>query len=45
MVRIARELFAHARAVNPDWPSEREREADLAHHVELKRALSSVSRR
>ncbi|MFL5393074.1 MAG: hypothetical protein ACJ79G_09585 [Myxococcales bacterium] len=35
MVRIARELFAHARAVNPDWPSEREREADLAHHVEL----------
>ncbi|MFL5428389.1 MAG: hypothetical protein ACJ79M_02110 [Myxococcales bacterium] len=45
MVRIARELFAHARAVNPDWPSEREREADLAHHVELKRALSSVRRR
>ncbi|MFL5446387.1 MAG: hypothetical protein ACJ78W_17850 [Myxococcales bacterium] len=45
MVRIARELFAHARAVNPDLPSQRERDADLAHHVELKRALASVRRR
>lgn len=44
MVRAARELFAHARAVNPDWPPAREREADLAHHVELKRALSRVRR-
>jgi hypothetical protein len=44
MVRMARELFAHARAVKPDWPSAREREADLLHHVELKRALSSVRR-
>lgn len=43
-VRIARELFAHARALNPGWPSAREREADLAHHVELKRALTSVRR-
>jgi len=42
MVRIARELFAHARAVDPAWPSARERKADLAHHVELKRSLSSV---
>jgi hypothetical protein len=42
MVRIAREVFAHARAVNPDWPSDRE--ADLAHHVELKRAPSSARR-
>jgi hypothetical protein len=44
-VRIGRELFAHARAVDAAWPSAREREADLAHHVELKRALASVRHR
>jgi hypothetical protein len=38
-VRLARELFAHARAIDPAWPSQREREADLAHQVELKRLL------
>jgi hypothetical protein len=43
-LRIARALFAHARAVDPGWPSVREREADLAHHVELKRLLMSVRR-
>jgi hypothetical protein len=41
---IARELFAHARAVDPGWPSVRKREADLAHHVELKGLLASVRR-
>jgi hypothetical protein len=43
-LRIARDLYAHARAVDPDWPSAREREADLAHHVELKRLLGNVRR-
>jgi hypothetical protein len=30
-------LLVHARRVRRDWPSAREREDDLAHHVELKR--------
>jgi len=42
MVQIARDLFAHARKVDPDWPSASERKADLDHHVALKRALASV---
>jgi hypothetical protein len=32
-------LMAHMRRVRPDWPSERERDEDLAHHIALKRAI------
>lgn len=42
-IRGARELFAHAKALDPSWPPSREREADLAHHVALKRALDRAS--
>jgi hypothetical protein len=42
--RIACALYEHMRAVRPDWPSERERAADFAHHVELKRILERASR-
>jgi len=43
LLRAARELFEHARAVNPAWPSARDRAADLAHHVELKRLLARAA--
>ncbi len=33
--QLASELFAHARALKPDWPDSAEREADLASHVRL----------
>jgi hypothetical protein len=36
-------LWIHMRAVRPDWPSEQERRADLAHHVALKRLLDRAA--
>lgn len=43
LLRAARALFEHARAVNPDWPGARERSADLEHHVKLKRWLDRAA--
>ena len=39
----AQALWAHMRMLRPDWPSDEERRVDLAHHLELKRALERVS--
>ena len=36
-------LWVHMRQVNPDWPSEAERQEDLAHHVALKRAIDRAA--
>jgi len=36
-------LREHARRVRPDWPTSRDRDADLAHHVELKRRLERAA--
>ena len=36
-------LLEHARRVRPDWPTPRDREADLAHHVALKSLLDRVA--
>ncbi len=41
-LRIADELRAHALAVRPDWPSDEERAADLAHHARLAAELRRV---
>lgn len=38
--RILRE---HARRVRPDWPTKRDRDEDLAHHLELRRRLDLVA--
>jgi hypothetical protein len=38
-LEAGRMLRAHARRVRPDWPTERDRDDDLAHHVELKRRI------
>jgi hypothetical protein len=43
-IRLARGLWVHARALDPAWPHEREREADLASHVELKALLDRAAR-
>ncbi|WP_437812025.1 hypothetical protein [Sorangium sp. So ce1078] len=36
-------LYDHARRVRPDFPTERERAEDLAHHIELKRLLERAA--
>ena len=36
-------LWVHMRQINPDWPTEAERREDLAHHVELKRAIDRAA--
>lgn len=41
---VALILHEHMRLVNPDWPSESDRQEDLAHHVALKRALDRAAR-
>ena len=42
-LEAARELREHARKVRPDWPTARDREADLAHHVALKRRIDRAA--
>jgi hypothetical protein len=36
-------LWTHMRRVRPDWPTEADRRADLAHHLALKRALERAA--
>ena len=36
-------LWVHMRQINPNWPTEAEREEDLAHHVALKRAIDRAA--
>ena len=36
-------LLLHVRSVDPDWPRESDRAADLAHHVELADKLARAS--
>lgn len=43
--RVADELWRQVRALRPDFPDRRGREADLADHVALLKALSRVHNR
>lgn len=36
-------LWQQMRLVDPDWPSEEERTADLTHHIALKRAIDRAA--
>jgi hypothetical protein len=36
-------LREHVRSIRPDWPSDEERRADLAHHIELKLAIDRAA--
>ena len=42
-LRAATALWEHARRVRPEWPSEQDRAADLAQHVELKRQIDRAA--
>jgi hypothetical protein len=42
--RAGQEIRRFARALLPGWPSRRDRDRDLAHHLELKRALERAAR-
>jgi hypothetical protein len=37
-------LWQHMRTIRPDWPSAAERQADLDHHIALKRAIDRAAR-
>ena len=37
-------LWTHMRHVRPDWPTEADRRADLAHHIALKQAIDRAAR-
>ncbi len=40
---IAQALWIHMRRVRPDWPTDDERRQDLAHHLDLKRAIDHAA--
>ena len=42
-LEAARALREHVRRVRPDWPTARDREEDLAHHVALKRRIDRAA--
>lgn len=44
LVRIADELRSYCRAVRPDWPSERDRSADVESHARVAHLFLSVGR-
>ena len=44
-LRASEDLWLHARLLNPDGPSDEERQADLEHHAYLSRLLRSVPAR
>ncbi len=41
---VSQALWVHMRQLRPDWPTEAERQEDLAHHVALKRAIDRAAR-
>jgi len=42
-LQAARVLREYARKVRPDWPTVRDRDEDLAHHVALKRRIDRAA--
>lgn len=43
-VRMAIALYEAAKATRPDWPTEADRRADLAHHLEVRAILRQYER-
>jgi hypothetical protein len=41
---VSHALYEHVRRVRPDFPTDRDRAEDLAHHVALKHLLDRASR-
>ena len=44
-LRVSDELRRYVRAVRPDWPSQQDRENDLATHERVSRALQNAAAR
>jgi hypothetical protein len=42
-LRVSEGLWLHARTVDPSWPSDVERDADLEHHLRLAARIARVS--
>jgi hypothetical protein len=42
-LEAAQAMREHARRVRPDWPTVRDREEDLAHHIALKRRIDRAA--
>jgi len=42
-LEISQSLWTHMRLVRPDWPTETDRSADLAHHIALKQAIDRAA--
>ena len=40
---VSQLFWQHVRRVRPDWPTPRERDEDLGHHVALKRLLDRAA--
>ncbi len=43
-IEVSMALWQHMRLVRPEWPSDEERQADLAHHIALKRTIDCAAR-
>jgi hypothetical protein len=43
-LHAARALYDYVRRVRPDYPTERDRAEDLAHHIALKQLIDRASR-
>ena len=43
-VQVSQGLWQYMRRLRPEWPTERDRAEDLAHHVELKRKIDQAAR-
>jgi hypothetical protein len=41
--RIGQALREHARRVRPEWPTEKDRSEDLAHHIECKQQIERAA--
>ena len=42
-IRASQALWQFVRRLRPDWPTQRDRAGDLAHHVELKRKIDRAA--
>jgi hypothetical protein len=43
VLEASQALWTHMRLVRPDWPTDMERRADLAHHLALKHAIDRAA--
>jgi hypothetical protein len=42
-LQLSHALYEHARRLRPDFPTERQREEDLAHHIKLKAMIDRAA--